>query len=96
MQYTPERVARAALSTIIDPGTPALLMQVHQYGGEHMFHDVRFGEDGSKKAHPLNEARYAGATILLSNSKPVPGSFGSSTSLTLAYCPVPPVCFLCV
>ena len=36
--------------------------------GEHMFHDVRFNEDGSKKAHPLNEERFAGATILISNS----------------------------
>jgi 3-isopropylmalate/(R)-2-methylmalate dehydratase small subunit len=43
--------------------------------GEHMFHDVRFGEDGSKKAHPLNEPRFAGATILLSNS-----NFGCGSS----------------
>jgi 3-isopropylmalate/(R)-2-methylmalate dehydratase small subunit len=43
--------------------------------GEHMFHDVRFAEDGSKKPHPLNEARFSGATILLSNS-----NFGCGSS----------------
>src|SRR5215207_476077 len=43
--------------------------------GEHMFHDVRFAEDGSKKAHPLNDPRFAGATILLSNS-----NFGCGSS----------------
>ena len=43
--------------------------------GEHMFHDVRFNEDGSKKEHPLNDPRFAGATILLSNS-----NFGCGSS----------------
>ncbi len=43
--------------------------------GEHMFHDVRFAEDGSKKPHPLNDPRFAGATILLSNS-----NFGCGSS----------------
>ncbi len=43
--------------------------------GAYMFHDVRFAEDGSKKAHPLNDERFAGATILLSNS-----NFGCGSS----------------
>ena len=43
--------------------------------GEHLFHDVRLNEDGSKKAHALNEPRFAGAQILLSNS-----NFGCGSS----------------
>ena len=43
--------------------------------GAHLFHDVRFNEDGSKKQHPLNEARFEGAKILLSNS-----NFGCGSS----------------
>ncbi len=34
--------------------------------GEFLFYDVRKNADGSEKAHPLNEARFKGATILLS------------------------------
>ena len=34
--------------------------------GEFLFYDVRKNADGSDKAHPLNEARFKGATILLS------------------------------
>jgi 3-isopropylmalate/(R)-2-methylmalate dehydratase small subunit len=33
--------------------------------GEHLFKDVRFREDGTKTDHPLNDPRYAGATILV-------------------------------
>ncbi|HEX9296096.1 MAG TPA: 3-isopropylmalate dehydratase small subunit [Polyangiaceae bacterium] len=33
--------------------------------GEHLFKDVRFGPDGTQTDHPLNDSRYAGATILL-------------------------------
>ncbi|HKQ67957.1 MAG TPA: 3-isopropylmalate dehydratase small subunit [Polyangiaceae bacterium] len=33
--------------------------------GEHLFKDVRFGQDGSKSDHPLNDPKYAGATILV-------------------------------
>ena len=35
-------------------------------------------------------------TTLFSNSKPLPASFGSITSLTRANWPEPPVCFLWV
>ena len=34
--------------------------------GEFLFYDVRKNADGSDKPHPLNEARFQGATILLS------------------------------
>lgn len=33
--------------------------------GEHLFRDERFRQDGSKTDHPLNDARFAGATILI-------------------------------
>jgi 3-isopropylmalate/(R)-2-methylmalate dehydratase small subunit len=34
--------------------------------GEYLFYDMRKNADGTDKPHPLNEARYKGATILLS------------------------------
>ncbi|HET9955793.1 MAG TPA: 3-isopropylmalate dehydratase small subunit [Polyangiaceae bacterium] len=43
--------------------------------GAHVFHDVRFSEDGSMKDHALNDSRFAGAKILLSNS-----NFGCGSS----------------
>ncbi len=43
--------------------------------GEFLFYDVRKNADGTDKAHPLNEARFKGATILLSGS-----NFGCGSS----------------
>jgi 3-isopropylmalate/(R)-2-methylmalate dehydratase small subunit len=43
--------------------------------GAHLFHDVRFNEDGSKKQHALNDPRFAAAKFLLSNS-----NFGCGSS----------------
>ena len=43
--------------------------------GQYMFYDVRFGEDGGEKAHPLNDPRFAGASILLSGE-----NFGCGSS----------------
>ena len=43
--------------------------------GEFMFYDVRKNEDGSDKAHPLNDERFAGASILLSGN-----NFGCGSS----------------
>ncbi len=43
--------------------------------GEFLFYDVRKNADGTDKAHPLNEARFRGATILLSGS-----NFGCGSS----------------
>lgn len=34
--------------------------------GDFLFHDARKNDDGSDKPHPLNEARFQGASILLS------------------------------
>ncbi|XXY44775.1 3-isopropylmalate dehydratase small subunit [Sorangium sp. So ce269] len=35
--------------------------------GEHLFKDVRFDEQGAKREHPLNDPRFAGATILIAD-----------------------------
>lgn len=43
--------------------------------GEYMFYDVRFAEDGSRKVHPLNDERFAGASILISGN-----NFGCGSS----------------
>ncbi|MCW5828274.1 MAG: 3-isopropylmalate dehydratase small subunit [Deltaproteobacteria bacterium] len=34
--------------------------------GQYLFYDVRHHEDGRKKDHPLNDARFEGATVLIS------------------------------
>jgi 3-isopropylmalate/(R)-2-methylmalate dehydratase small subunit len=43
--------------------------------GQYLFHDVRFEENGAKKAHPLNDERFAKASILLANA-----NFGCGSS----------------
>jgi 3-isopropylmalate/(R)-2-methylmalate dehydratase small subunit len=43
--------------------------------GQYLFNDVRFEENGTKKEHPLNDPKHAGATILLSNA-----NFGCGSS----------------
>ncbi len=43
--------------------------------GEFLFFDVRKNADGSEKPHPLNEARFKGATVLLSGA-----NFGCGSS----------------
>ncbi|CAN5498353.1 3-isopropylmalate dehydratase small subunit [soil metagenome] len=43
--------------------------------GEFAFRDVRFTPEGAKAEHPLNEARFEGASILLSGS-----NFGCGSS----------------
>jgi len=43
--------------------------------GEHLFHDVRFDENGAKKQHPLNDPRFGKASILISNA-----NFGCGSS----------------
>lgn len=34
--------------------------------GEYLFYDVRHHEDGREKAHPLNDPKFAGASVLIS------------------------------
>jgi 3-isopropylmalate/(R)-2-methylmalate dehydratase small subunit len=43
--------------------------------GEFLFYDMRHDESGAKKDHPLNDPRFAGASILLSNA-----NFGCGSS----------------
>jgi 3-isopropylmalate/(R)-2-methylmalate dehydratase small subunit len=43
--------------------------------GEFLFYDVRKNADGTEKPHPLNEARFKGATVLLSGA-----NFGCGSS----------------
>ena len=43
--------------------------------GEFLFYDVRKNADGTDKPHPLNDARFKGATILLSGA-----NFGCGSS----------------
>jgi 3-isopropylmalate/(R)-2-methylmalate dehydratase small subunit len=43
--------------------------------GEYLFFDVRKNADGTPKAHPLNEPKHAGATILVSGA-----NFGCGSS----------------
>jgi len=43
--------------------------------GESLFFDERFDEAGAPKAHPLNDAHYEGATVLVSGS-----NFGCGSS----------------
>jgi 3-isopropylmalate/(R)-2-methylmalate dehydratase small subunit len=43
--------------------------------GEYVFYDVRKFEDGTEREHPLNEPRFAGASILVSGN-----NFGCGSS----------------
>ncbi|HSH09831.1 MAG TPA: 3-isopropylmalate dehydratase small subunit [Oceanipulchritudo sp.] len=43
--------------------------------GAYVFYDVRINEDGTERQHPLNEARYQGASILISGN-----NFGCGSS----------------
>ena len=43
--------------------------------GEYVFHDVRRNEAGTDRTHPLNEARFAGASLLISGN-----NFGCGSS----------------
>jgi 3-isopropylmalate/(R)-2-methylmalate dehydratase small subunit len=43
--------------------------------GEYAFYDARFEEDGTPKAHPLNEERFEGASILIAGA-----NFGCGSS----------------
>ena len=43
--------------------------------GEYLFHDVRFDDQGDKKAHSLNDERFSGSSIMLSGK-----NFGCGSS----------------
>jgi 3-isopropylmalate/(R)-2-methylmalate dehydratase small subunit len=80
-----ERITRVAGRAVPLPGDdidtdriiPARFMKCVSFDGlgAHLFHDLRFAEDGSKKACSLNDPRFAGATVMLSNA-----NFGCGSS----------------
>ena len=43
--------------------------------GDYLFHDVRYDEDGNEKNHSLNDPRFRGASIMLSDA-----NFGCGSS----------------
>jgi 3-isopropylmalate/(R)-2-methylmalate dehydratase small subunit len=71
-----EKITRVAGRAVNVPGNdidtdriiPARFMKCVTFDGlgEFLFYDVRKNADGTDKPHPLNEARFKGATILLS------------------------------
>jgi 3-isopropylmalate/(R)-2-methylmalate dehydratase small subunit len=80
-----EKITRVAGRAVNVPGNdidtdriiPARYLKCVTFDGlgEFLFYDVRKNADGSDKAHPLNEARHKGATILLSGA-----NFGCGSS----------------
>ncbi len=71
-----EKITRLAGRAVQVPGNdidtdriiPARFMKCVTFDGlgEYLFYDVRRNADGSEKPHPLNEARFKGASVLLS------------------------------
>jgi 3-isopropylmalate/(R)-2-methylmalate dehydratase small subunit len=71
-----EKITRVSGRAVQVPGNdidtdriiPARFMKCVTFDGlgEYLFYDVRRNADGSDKPHPLNEARFKGASILLS------------------------------
>ena len=71
-----EKITRVSGRAVAVPGNdidtdriiPARVMKCVTFDGlgEYLFYDVRKNADGSDKPHPLNEARFKGASILLS------------------------------
>lgn len=72
-----EKITRVAGRAVCVPGDdidtdriiPARFMKCVTFDGlgQYFFHDVRFDEQGQPRRHPLNDPRFAGASILLSN-----------------------------
>jgi 3-isopropylmalate/(R)-2-methylmalate dehydratase small subunit len=56
---------------------PARYMKVVTFDGlgEFLFRDVRFDEEGNARKHPLNDARFSGASVLISGA-----NFGCGSS----------------
>lgn len=56
---------------------PARFMRCVSFDGlgQYAFYDERFGPDGAEKPHPVNDPRFAGASILISGS-----NFGCGSS----------------
>jgi 3-isopropylmalate/(R)-2-methylmalate dehydratase small subunit len=71
-----EKITQVSGTAVYVPGSaidtdriiPARFMKCITFDGlgEYLFYDVRKNADGSDKVHPLNDARFKGASILLS------------------------------
>jgi 3-isopropylmalate/(R)-2-methylmalate dehydratase small subunit len=80
-----EKITRIQVKGVFVPGDdidtdriiPARYLRCVTFDGlgEGLFYDVRFGEDGAPKEHPLNDPRFKDATILLSGA-----NFGCGSS----------------
>lgn len=80
-----EKIAQVTGTAVHVPGSdidtdriiPARFMKCVTFDGlgAYLFYDVRHDESGKKKDHPLNDPRFQGASILLSNA-----NFGCGSS----------------
>jgi len=80
-----QKITRVQGAAVYVPGSdidtdriiPARFMKCVTFDGlgEYLFYDVRHDEKGMKKGHPLDDPRFAGASILLSNA-----NFGCGSS----------------
>lgn len=80
-----ERITKISGTAVYVPGDdldtdriiPARFLRCVTFDGlgEHLFRDARTGDDGKANAHPLNDARFRGATIMLVNQ-----NFGCGSS----------------
>lgn len=80
-----ERIAQISGSAVYVPGNdidtdriiPARFMKCVTFDGlgEYLFHDVRKSEEGIDREHPLNDVRFSGASILITNA-----NFGCGSS----------------
>jgi 3-isopropylmalate/(R)-2-methylmalate dehydratase small subunit len=80
-----DKITKVSGSAVHVPGNdidtdriiPARFMKCVTFDGlgEYLFYDVRKDEDGKDKPHPLNEDRFKGASILISNA-----NFGCGSS----------------
>ena len=70
------KISKVEGTAVVVPGNdidtdriiPARFMKCVTFDGlgEYLFYDVRFDKGGKQKPHPLNEAKHAGAKILIS------------------------------
>ena len=80
-----EKITKISGSAVYVPGNdldtdriiPARFMKCVTFDGlgDYLFHDVRKDEDGKDRDHPLNDARFSAASILVTNA-----NFGCGSS----------------
>ena len=80
-----EKISQVSGNAVYVPGDdidtdriiPARFMKCVTFDGlgEYLFYDMKFNEDGSKKNHPLNDAKFANSSIMLTGA-----NFGCGSS----------------